>query len=98
MKLMQKAKDPKFWEQVRLDPAYAEMVEKIKGYYQSSFQTEIPVLKYSARMRFYGDGDRHEFERPYFRRRTFLAATALLALIYPEEQHYLDEMQEIHKS
>lgn len=25
---------------------------------------EIPVLKYSSRKRFYGDGDRSEFERP----------------------------------
>ena len=79
--LMQKAKDPKFWEQVRTDSAYDEMVEKLKGYYRDTYWEEIPALKYSARMRFYGDGDRHEFERPYFRRRTFLASAALLALI-----------------
>ena len=95
MMLMQKAKDPKFWEQVRLDPAYSEMVDTLKGYYRNSYMEEIPVLKYSDRMRFYGDGDRHEFERPYFRRRTFLASAALLALIYPEEQHYLDEVHQV---
>ena len=93
--LMQKAKDPKFWEQVRLNPAYSEMVETLKGYYRDSRWEEIPTLKYSARMRFYGDGDRHEFEKPYFQRRTFLAAAALLALIYPEEPHYLDETHQM---
>lgn len=45
-------------------------------------------------MRFYRDGDRHEFEEPYFRRRRYLASAALLTLIYPEEQQYLNDLQE----
>ena len=93
--LMQKAKDPAFWLRVRRDSAYGKMVQLLKSYYRDSRYELIPTLKYSSRARFYGDGDRSEFEDPYFRRRTFLASAALLAMIYPEEQQYLDDAHQI---
>jgi len=92
--LMAKAKDPSFWKQVLTDSAYHEILSQIKQTYQNDRWNEIPTLKYRSRMRFYGDGDRAEFEAPYFRRRGFLSSAAFLALIYPEETKYLDEVQE----
>ena len=92
--LMKTAKDPAFWQKVRSDSAYQEIRSQIEKNYRDSRWEEIPVLKYRPRMRFYGDGDRHEFESPYFRRRSYLASAALLALIYPEEETYLEDLQE----
>lgn len=93
--LMEKAKDKQFWEKVRTDIAYQGILDEIKEYYKTARYEEIPALKYSSRKRYYEDGNRREFEVPYFRRRTYLSAVALLALIYPERADYLDELQEI---
>lgn len=91
---MEKAKSPDFWQQVRNGEEYEEILGQIKDCYAQSRWEEIPVLKYRPRMRFYGDGDRHEFEEPYFRVRRYLASAALLTLIYPEEGQYLEDTQE----
>ena len=93
--LLSQAKDPAFWQTVRTDAAYQPIIEHLRSIYESSFYNEIPALPYHARMRFYSDGDRSEFEAPYFRRRAFLATAALLFLIYPEETHYLDEVHRV---
>ncbi len=93
--LLSQAKDPAFWQTVRTDAAYQPIIEHLRSIYESSFYNEIPALPYHARMRFYSDGDRSEFEAPYFRRRAFLATAALLFLIYPEETHYLNEVHRV---
>lgn len=93
--LMRKAKDKQFWDKVRTDIAYLEVVDQIRTAYENARYDTIPVLSCKARMRYYADGDRHEFERPYFRRRTYLSALALMTLIYPEKEEYLDELQEL---
>ena len=68
--LMAKARDKQFWKRVRTNSGYEEILGQIRTLYETSRQEEIPSLKYSSRMRFYADGDRGEFETPYFRRRT----------------------------
>ena len=93
--LMSKIRDPKFWEQVRTDPDYEPIVQQIKKYYDYAYMKEIPELTYYSRARYHIDGDRNEFQIPYFKRRQFLASAALLGMIYPEEQHYLDEVHEV---
>lgn len=93
--LMKKAKDKQFWDKVRTDIAYQSVVEKIKEYYETTRYEEIPALKYHSRKSYYDNGNRSEFEGPYFRRRTYLSSVALLVLIYPEKKDYLDELQEI---
>ena len=91
---MEKAKDPVFWQQVKSDQRYVEILAQIKQYYLDSRWDEIPSLRYKSRMRFYTDGDRSEFEKPYFRRRRYLASAAMLAQIYPEKTQYLEDVQE----
>ncbi len=93
--LMQKVRTPAFWKNVRQDPAYNELIGVIRSEYEVMRWEEIPALNYRARMRFYKDGDRHEYEKPYFRRRNFLSCAALLALLYPEEPRYMEEVQEL---
>jgi len=93
--LMEKALDKQFWHRVQTDPAYVPLLAFLRQQYDSSKLDVIPALSYRSRMRFYGDGDRTEFERPYFRTRRRLAAAAILALIYPEEPRYIEEVQEL---
>ena len=95
MKLLEKATSPTFWETVRTSPDYQELRDIVQNYYETSRYDEIPVLKFKPRMRFYADGDRSEFESPYFRRRTYISSAALLALIYPDEAGYIEEVEEI---
>ena len=71
------------------------MLEQIHEFYETTRYEEIPALKYSSRMRYYDDGDRSEYEGPYFRRRTLVSALGLMTLIYPENERYLKELQEL---
>ena len=93
--LIEKALDPAFWQAVRTNGAYAHIVEFITKTHRECRWDAIPATPYRPRFRFYSDGDRSEFEGVYFRRRKMLAASALLALIYPEEEVYLEDLHEI---
>lgn len=93
--LMEKATKKEFWENVRSNEEYCEILQIIIKTYQKTRWKNIPVLKFAPRMRFYTDGDRAEFEKDYFRRRRFLASAALLSLIYPEDETYIKDVEEI---
>jgi len=93
--LMKNATTKEFWEKVRCNAEYKEIREKILATYNENRWDDIPVLKFAPRMRFYTDGDRSEFERDYFRRRRYLSSTAFLSLIYPENENYIKELEEI---
>jgi len=95
--LLKKALDKEFWKQVRQDTRYLSFIEKAVAMYEENRYEEIPCLPFYSRIRFYApdDGDRSEFETPYFRRRKYLSSVALLALLYPEELGYIHELQEI---
>lgn len=93
--LMQKAKEPSFWENARKGPAYAALIAHVTQEYERLHSDMITALSYRARMRYYADGDRQEYEAPYFRHRNRLSCAALLALLYPEEPRYLQEVQEL---
>lgn len=89
MKLYPDILDAEFWKGVRNHPAYAETIGRIKSVYDKLAAAPFPSLPFSARNRFYEDGDRKEFEDLYFARRTFLSAATIMALIYPEQDEYL---------
>ena len=93
--ILKEAYDPAFWQAVRENPAYAPIIRQIKDRYEAHVREEYPALRYRDRRRFYGDGDRSCFERPYFSRRTVLSTAAVLALLYPEEGKYLTELQDV---
>ncbi|MCQ2445554.1 MAG: heparinase II/III-family protein [Clostridia bacterium] len=93
--LPEKAKSPAFWQSVRKDPAYQSIISHIKTRFEENVQEEYPALRYRDRRRFYGDGDRSRFEKPYFHRRIVLSAGAILALLYPEEEKYLVAIEDV---
>lgn len=95
MKLLKRAKENSFWQQVRTDNKYAGLIAGVKEIYKKSRTQPVVALTYSDRKQFKITGSRHEYEKPYFMRRQYLTSAALLTLIYPEESGYLNELQDV---
>lgn len=94
MKLLKKA-NSEFWNKVKTSEEYAPLVNRIKEVYREHCVLPPPPLTAHERELFALTGSRIEFETPYFKRRRALTASALLALIYPEEPRYLTEAEEL---
>ena len=93
---MKQLRDPAFWQRVRESEDYAQYRRLIEKHYRESrFDGDIPEISFRTRIRFEIDGDRDEFAGVYFRRRHAMTYTALMAMIYPEEPRYIEELQEI---
>lgn len=90
----EKAKSPEFWKEVRENPAYAPLIEQVRSYYKPDDTLDFGVLKFSARFKYYKDGDRSTFEKPYFRRRRNLSALSILSLIEPEREDYIERIND----
>ena len=97
MKLLGKAQDPEFWSQtVRNEPAYQQFVQDRLNFWNTLCEgKEILELPYSKFKLFSITGNRNTYENPYFDRRKALQAAAVLALIFPEEQKYLDYAMDV---
>ena len=93
--LLGKAHDPAFWVEVREKELYKPLREGLLTKWEQEAKAPIPALNYSAYRRFHYDGDRDEYEKPYFIRRRSLGVCALLALIYPEREEYLIRLMDL---
>ena len=92
MNLLGKGNDPAFWsEEIRNKECYKEYREfQLKNWENLCVNNNIDALKYTE-FRLYGlNGNRTVFQKPYYERRVQVETAAILALIYPEEQKYLD--------
>ena len=90
-----KAKSSEFWKEVRENPAYAPLIEEIRALYRPDDALDFSTLRFSQRFKYYKDGDRGAMETPYFRRRRNLSALAILALIEPEKEEYIERIQDL---
>ena len=91
MQLLGKAQDPLFWVQVREKDVFKDVREDLLAYWEKEcvgYQPE--AMKYSEYKLFWTTGDRSIYQKPYYQRRRRMDVAALLALIYPEEQKYVD--------
>ena len=93
--LLGKAHDPAFWAEVREGELYRPLRDALLNRYETEGRDPIPLLPYSAYRRFHYDGDRDEYEKPYFKRRRAMDTLAVLALIYPEKTEYLTELMDL---
>ncbi|MBQ8310152.1 MAG: heparinase II/III family protein [Clostridia bacterium] len=92
--IFDRLKDVAFWNGVRKDARYAPLIAEAEARWVAlRYEGEIPVLSFADRMLFYKTGDRKIFETPYFRRRNSLSVAAVLALIDPENDIYIDYVQ-----
>ena len=93
--LLGKAQDPAFWVKVREDETYGFLRDYLLQQWEKECLGEIPSLPYSAYRRFVFDGDRDEYEVPYFKRRRALNISAVLALVYPHEEAYMVKLMDL---
>jgi hypothetical protein len=94
-KLLGKAADPAFWAEVREGEQYRFLLDSLLRRYEIDGVGEIPSLSYSAYRRFVFDGDREEYETPYFKRRRMMNVLAIMCLIYPEREDCLVKLMDV---
>ena len=96
MRLLGKAQDTDFWMSVREKDYFSPYVSKIKNEYDERMKKgALTALKYSEFKLYFTTGNRSVYEGNYFDRRSLMENSALLCLIYPEEQEYLDTLMDV---
>ena len=92
-----KAHDPEFWSvTVRNNPCYKRFLDDRHADWLKYCEGKtITTPIYSAFKEFTVSGNRSIYENPYFTRRGQLATSAVMALIYPEEEKYIDFLNDI---
>lgn len=95
MLLCEKAYDPAFWQSVPEKKCYEKILNVMKKWWQMDCEMSFVQLTYADFKLYFDTGDRVAYEEPYFSRRRAMNASALLALVYPEETKYIDKLQEV---
>ena len=93
--MLQQAKQPAFWNKIRTAEEYALFRDDLLAMYKKIHSNATPAVSYRQYTRYYQDGNRLEFEQAYFSKRIRMNILALLALIYPQEPAYIDELKEV---
>lgn len=89
------ARDKNFWNKVRNDESYKPMVQRLFELYNEYCTSEdIPSVKFSEYKLYFETGDRYIYEKPYFFKRKRMNTLAILCLIYPENNEYLEKLQD----
>ncbi len=95
MNLLGKAMDKDFWKEVREKDCYKKYRDELFDLWKTRCENgPILALKYSDFKLYWVTGDRGIYERTYFTRRLAMDCSALLALIYPEEEKYLNRLMD----
>ncbi len=89
--MLERAKDPEFWEEVRTEEKYRSVRETLMKLWETECSGEIAVPTYSEYQAFFRTGSHDPYWTPYRRRRMQTGIPALLALIYPGEERYLEK-------
>lgn len=94
MNLLGKATDKNFWAQVKDSPDYKDALNAILRAYNECCIGEIEATKFSKFRLFKDVGDRTQYQEVFFKRQHRLYAMAFMCLIYPENEKYLELLQD----
>lgn len=86
--MLEKAKNPAFWETVRTSPAYDSLRQELLNFWEENCTEPLTAEKYSTFISYFITGSRTEYQKPFLVRRRGLCAAALLSLLYPENETY----------
>ncbi len=92
--LLEKMKDVRFWQKVKTDEAYAPLLAELHRLFAEMEGAPILELPYTVMMEFLRSGDRKKGEAFFSERRKMLVVSAILSMIYPEEQKYLQRTED----
>ncbi len=93
--ILERIKDPEVWSSIRNSPHHKFLIDKLFEMYDEYCTGDIPVLRYSVYNVYYKSGSRMAFEDAYFHRRHRMNTLAILCMLYPENESYLTELQDI---
>lgn len=92
--LLKKASNPEFWAEVRNNPIYKNMVDAVLRDYNECCIGEIETIKFSKFRLFKDTGDRGAYQEVFFKRQHRLYAMVFMCLLYPENESYLELLQD----
>lgn len=94
MNLLGKATDPKFWAEVKTNPEYKMALDAVLRDYNTFCIGEIETTKFSKFRLFKDKGDRNAYQETFFKRQHRMYTMIFMCLIYPENEHYLELLQD----
>ncbi len=94
MNLLGKASEPEFWASIKDKPEYKFLLDAVLKDYEECCYGEIETTKFSAFRLFKDKGDRTAYQRVFFKRQHRLYAMAFMTLLYPENESYLELLQD----
>ena len=81
---------------MRENPQYKPLLDALFAEYERSCKDkDIPIIKFSDEMDFIKTGDRTRFNIKYFLCRKQLSVYAILSMIYPENEEYLEKLEDV---
>lgn len=95
MNLLGKATSTEFWcKTVRNEECYSQFLKERHSEWEK-YNRPILEPSYAHFKLFFTTGDRLVYQKNYYARRMLLGNSAILALIYPEEEKYIDALQNV---
>ena len=89
-------RDTKKWERIKTAKEYAGLRTMLDNSYREfCVDKDIPIIKFSDEKEYLQTGNRSHFEEKYFLRRKQLSVYALMSMIYPEKQEYIEALEDI---
>ena len=93
--LYEKQRKPEFWALVKENNEFSELIGEISGRYAELKAAGLKPLTREDYDAYFITGDRAPFEKNYFDRRALLVRAFILALLYPENQEYINTAREV---
>ena len=94
MNLLGKAADPQFWADLKNNEAYKPMVDAVLAEYEKFCIGEVETTKFSKFRLFKDVGDRNAYQETFFKRQHRAYAMIFMCLLYPENEKYLELLQD----
>ena len=96
MDLLKYANNKEFWVKVREDAHFeAYRNELMETWETDAARNDFFDMNYSEFKLFWTTGDRDVYQTKYFLRRSALDCSAILSLIYPEEDKYINKLMDV---
>lgn len=94
MELFSKISNPLFWDKIKKDERYKFLIDAVLKSYSECCIGEIETIKFSKFRLFKDCGDRTQYQEVFFKRQHRLYAMAFMTMLYPENEQYLELLQD----
>ncbi len=92
--LLGKAQSPEFWAEVKNNESYKFLINSVINAFEECCLGEIETTKFSKFRLFKDKGDRTAYQQVFFKRQHRLYAMSFMCFIYPENESYLELLQD----